>query len=138
MDREEFRQRSQEFERRRQELNMPVECLAMRSGLRVDRVSRILDDGEIFFVDDDEPNFVFEPDMNAIATALGLTRDGAPMPADEYCKEQARLKAEKLTSLVQGTSALEGQGVDAATYEEIVTSNTTAMLFSPHRLWTPL
>ena len=146
MDREELKQRSKKLKRRQQDLKMPDECLAMRSGVPVDRLPIILfeEGGEPSFVVEEggEPSFVFkiEHDMNEIAIALGLPPDGAPKSAEAYRNEQARIKAEKLTSLVQGSSALEGQDVSEELYQQTVQSNTNQILIDtdPRRLWTPL
>ena len=51
MDREELKQRSKKLKRRQQDLKMPDECLAMRSGVPVDRLPIIL------FEEGGEPSF---------------------------------------------------------------------------------
>jgi hypothetical protein len=73
----------------------------------------------------------------AIGNALGLELRFASAVAPERLKqEQARKKAKKLAALVQGTCALEGQGVDRAGFDAMVEQTTRELLSgSKRRLW---
>jgi hypothetical protein len=55
---------------------------------------------------------------------------------DEVLRQQARKKAEVVARLVQGTSALEDQAVDAATFARLVERTYHEMLAGSRRaLW---
>lgn len=57
-------------------------------------------------------------------------------PVEEFRCSQARMKAEQLARLVQGTSALECQAVDPETYETLVARSYHELLSgSARRLW---
>ena len=115
--------------RRMLELEMPPECLAMRCGLPRQRISEI-----VMSVCDP----ISTTEREAIEDALGMTAAGVIKPARQYRDEQARRKANQLTRLVQGTSALEGQGVDVKTFDEMARDTEQKLLSDPHKLWTPL
>jgi hypothetical protein len=46
-------------------------------------------------------------------------------------REQAREKAKYLIGMVQGTMALEGQGLDAKTIEEMIDAETEKIMNAP-------
>jgi hypothetical protein len=73
----------------------------------------------------------------AIAGSLGLSiRFDTEVSVEKLRRDQARRKARKLVSLVQGTSGLEGQAVDQATIESMVETTTHELLAgSKSRLW---
>ena len=72
----------------------------------------------------------------AIAQALGASLGVEEVDPDELCRQQARRKAEQVARLVQGTSALESQAVDGATYSQLLErSYHQLMAGSRRRLW---
>lgn len=74
----------------------------------------------------------------AILEALGTTLGIQERDPDEMCRQQARRKAEQIARLVQGTSALESQAVDAQTYGRLVEKSYHELLAGPRRrLWAP-
>ena len=119
-------------DRRLHELRMPTECLAQRAGLPIDRVEEILSSSS------DLDKFV---ELPMLLESLGLfpTRPGTE-DSEGFRKAQAYRKAEKLTSMVQGSCALEGQGVDETTFCEMVENTAQKLLADSdgRRLWTPL
>jgi transcriptional regulator with XRE-family HTH domain len=112
---------------RRVDLGMSFSTLAARSGVSEPTVKRILGGRGA------EASFA---NVAAIAAALGAPLGIAERDLQEFCREQARRKAEEIARLVQGTSALEAQAVDAATYERLVEkSYHELMAGSRRRLW---
>jgi len=108
-------------------LGMSFSALASRSGVSEPTVKRILG-GRIA-----EASFA---NVMAIARALGASLEITESDPDELCREQARRKAERAARLVQGTSALEGQAVDASTYNRLVEKSYHELLAgSRRRLW---
>jgi transcriptional regulator with XRE-family HTH domain len=106
---------------------MSVAALAERSGVSMPTVKRILG-GQI-----GEASFA---KVAAIVQALGVSIDLDETDADELCRRQARLKAEQIARLVQGTSALESQAVDSETYNRLVEKSYHELLAgSRRRLW---
>lgn len=113
--------------RRRQALGMSFATLARRSGVSEPTVKRILGGqlGEASFAN-----------VAAVAQALGTTLALEETDADELCRRQARHKAEQVARLVQGTSALESQAVDAQTYHRLIEKSYHELLAgSKRRLW---
>lgn len=92
-----------ELDARRNDLGMTYAALAKRTGLGTRTVQRVLAGGE------GAANF---RSVLAIAHALGarLSLEGEDINAVRL--RQAQQKAAKLVSLLQGTSALEAQGLD--------------------------
>lgn len=112
---------------RREALGMSHAALAERSGVSEPTVKRILG-GRL-----EEASFA---NVTAIAGAMGISVEMAESDADEACRGQARRKAEEVARLVQGTSALENQAVDAATYQRLVERTYHELLAgSKRRLW---
>ncbi|MBS0189815.1 MAG: helix-turn-helix domain-containing protein [Phycisphaerales bacterium] len=112
---------------RRKALGISTAALARRSGVSEPTVKRILGGqmGEASFAN-----------VAAIAHALGISIDLCELDADELCRRQARLKAEQIARLVQGTSALESQAVDRETYNRLVEKSYHELLAgSRRRLW---
>lgn len=113
--------------RRREMLGMSYSVLAARSGVSEPTVKRALGGrlGEVSFAA-----------VAAIADALGVTIAAVEADPEELCREQAMRKAEHVARLVQGTSALENQAVDAAAYRRLVErSFHQLMAGSRRRLW---
>jgi len=69
--------------------------------------------------------------------ALGIWHSAyPPLSADELRYRQADAKARRLVQLVQGSAALEGQGVSPAEFERLVAKARQELLDgSNHRLW---
>ena len=82
------------------------------------------------------PNASFENTL-AIAHVLGMQLDAVPViPAKELLKQQAHKKAERLVRMVQGTSALEAQGVSAHHIGQMIKKTVQELLAgSRRRLW---
>ena len=113
--------------RRRKALGMSFAVLAARSGVSEPTVKRMLG-GQIA-----DSSFA---NVAAVAHALGCSFDLDEPDVDELCNQQARKKAEQIARLVQGTSALESQAVDAETYRRLVEKSYHELLAgSRRRLW---
>jgi transcriptional regulator with XRE-family HTH domain len=98
--------------RRREQLGMTLDALAERSGVSLPTVQRILAG--------DQPRASL-PSVWALADALEMRLDLEPRSdADEVLDREARRKAERLVGMVQGSAALEGQGLDEATRERMI------------------
>ena len=112
---------------RRTSLGMSCRVVAERSGVSEPTVKRILG-GHIA-----EASFA---NVVAIAQALGASLGVEEVDPDELCRQQARRKAQQIARLVQGTSALESQAVDGATYSQLLErSYHQLMAGSRRRLW---
>lgn len=111
----------------RKALGMSTAALARRSGVSEPTVKRILA-GHLA-----EASFA---NVAAIVQALGISIKLGEVDADEMCRRQARIKAEQVARLVQGTSALESQAVDRETYNRLVEKSYHELLAGPRRrLW---
>jgi hypothetical protein len=126
-----------ELDSRRRELGIPYSALSERSGVSQPVVQRLLT-GKLH-----APRF---QSVIAVARALGLRgleilQDGSirfdpSASAHDFRQQQAWKKARKLVGMVQGTSALEGQAVNATDYQEMVDRTYHELLAgSNHRLW---
>jgi transcriptional regulator with XRE-family HTH domain len=112
---------------RRAALGMSHAHLSVRSGVPIPTVKRILGGrlGEASFAN-----------VAAIAEALGSPIGGEAIDVEELRRRQARLRAEQVARLVQGTSALEAQAVGEAAYRTLVERSYHELLAgSPRRLW---
>lgn len=106
---------------------MSFRILARRSGVSEPTVKRILGGqlGDASFAN-----------VAAVAAALGVSFGLKETDTDELCSQQARLKAQQIARLVQGTSALESQAVDSTTYNRLVDKSFHEFLAgSRRRLW---
>ncbi len=115
------------FEKRRRELGMACGTLAKRSHVSLPTVNRILSGqhGGASFVN-----------VAAIAEALGMEITVVAKDRSEKLRqEQAIRKARRLVGLVQGTSALEGQGLDQQELDEMVGRTSRELLLSKRKLW---
>ncbi|MBX9641246.1 MAG: helix-turn-helix domain-containing protein [Mycobacteriaceae bacterium] len=113
--------------RRRAALGMSLPALARRSGVSEPTVNRIFGGrlGAASFAN-----------VEAVARALGVSLAPDESNVAHACRTQARQKAEHIARLVQGTSALEGQAIDAATYNRLVEKSYRELLAGPRRrLW---
>ena len=118
----------EKLENRRRELGLSQSALAERSGVSLPTVQRILSGHS--------PAASFENTL-AIAEVLGMQLDAVPViPAKELLKQQAHKKAERLVRMVQGTSALEAQGVSARHIGQMIKKTMQELLAgSRRRLW---
>jgi transcriptional regulator with XRE-family HTH domain len=91
---------------------MSQNALAVRSGVSLPTVQRILAG------DHCSPRL---SSVMALANALAMRLELEPQSdVDEVLEREARRKAERLVGMVQGSAALEGQGLDAATRERMI------------------
>lgn len=106
---------------------MSYTALARRAGVSASTVQRILGSGV------DEASFA---NVAAVAEALGAPIGGPAMDVDSFRAQAAREKAERIARMVQGTSGLEGQGVDAREFERVVERTFHELMAgSPRRVW---
>jgi transcriptional regulator with XRE-family HTH domain len=111
----------------RSALGMSYSVLAARSGVSEPTVKRILG-GRL-----QEASYA---NVSAIAAALGAPLGLGQADPDELCRQEARRKAERIARLVQGTSALENQAVDRASYDRLVERSYHELLAGSRRkLW---
>jgi transcriptional regulator with XRE-family HTH domain len=117
-----------ELERRRKALGISRQLLAQRSGVSLPTVTRILCASV--------ENSTFA-NLKSVARALGMDFEIKEIAnPQEFAEQQARSKAKKIASLVQGTSALESQAVDDETYNQIISQTTHELMAgSRRRLW---
>jgi transcriptional regulator with XRE-family HTH domain len=116
------------LEARRKELGMTVEFVARRSGVSRSTVERILS-GSYGAASFDTVQAIAE-----VVGAVVVVQDAAD--PDDMLQRQAELKAAEIVRLVQGTSALEGQGVDEATYRSLLRQTVHRLLAGSRRaLW---
>ena len=116
------------LEQRRRELSMPVSVLAARSGVPPSTVKRILARGL--------PKAAFGS-VDAVARALGMNVGlTATSESLAFQEQQARAKAERMVSMVQGSSALESQAVGETDRETMVLRTVHELVAGPkRRLW---
>jgi transcriptional regulator with XRE-family HTH domain len=117
-----------QMERRRKALGISRPCLARRSGVSLPTVNRILGDG------DEHVTYAI---LKAVARSLGMEIElRNTLSEQDFAEQQAQTKAEAIARMVQGTSALESQAVDADTYRQIVRQTVhDLMAGSRRRLW---
>ncbi len=113
---------------RRRELGLSYEQLSQLCGVSRPTVQRILSG---------EHRAASFCKVEAIAESLGLAVGfGSKVEVGELRREQAERKARLLVGLVQGTSGLEGQGVERGTLDAMVERTTRELLAgSKRRLW---
>ncbi len=115
------------FSSRRRALGMTFADLAKRSGVPAPTVKRMF--GGLL-------GMASFANVAAVADALGVPLGVDESSVDEMRRSQARVKAERIARLVQGTSALESQAVDRETYERLVERSYHELLSgSSRRLW---
>jgi transcriptional regulator with XRE-family HTH domain len=113
---------------RRRDLGMSVETLAQRSGLSVRTLFRVLSGHH---------SNASWSHVLAIAEVLGVAVQlQSVATAEELREQQAQRKAKRLVKMVQGTSALEAQGVDGASLEAMERRTVHELLAGPNgKLW---
>lgn len=118
----------EKLEIRRRELGISQAALAARCGVSLPTVHRILSGhGSTASVEN----------ILAITQVLGMELDAVPsLDTETILEQQARRKAEKLVRMVQGTSALETQGVSARHIGQMIKKTVQELLAgSRRRLW---
>jgi transcriptional regulator with XRE-family HTH domain len=120
-----------EMQRRRKALGMSCPLLALRSGVSLPTVQRILSGGE---------EHATYATLTAVARALGMDFELRTTSNEQAFTElQAQTKAEVIARMVQGTSALESQAVDSDTYRQMVSQTVHELMAGPRRrIWSPI
>lgn len=112
---------------RRRALRMSFQALADRSGLSVATVRRILIER------DHRAHF---SSVTALAAALGASLELNEPPPAQVLEEAATAKARRIVGLVQGSSGLEAQAVDAASMQRMVNQTVHELMAGPRsRIW---
>lgn len=126
-----FALQSEFLERRRRELGMSRSQLANLSGLSLATVNRILRGGMMR---------ASLANVVGVARALGVQVTLTPIGESyDFRQQAAKDKAQKIVGLVQGTSGLEAQAVDAQTAERMVNQTLHELMAGPRRkIWTPI
>jgi len=112
---------------RKKELNITVENLAKLSGVGVRTINRLLKNEDVKL-----------STIESVTNLLGLDFAGNEVvPLQELKKQRAREKALFLASIVQGTSALEMQGLEEDSLKNIITNYEEAFLKGEYKntLW---
>jgi len=114
--------------RRRAELGMSYASLSARSGVSMPTVVRILSGRHA------APSF---NNVAAIAEALGLTIQlSASVNSAQMRSGQAKGKAAAIVGMLQGTSGLEGQGLDSRSLQRLRRQTEVELLAGSKRnLW---
>ncbi len=112
-------------------LGMSCPLLALRSGVSLPTVQRILRDGG---------EHATYASLRAVAQALGMDFElRNTCDAQAFAERQAQAKTEVIARMVQGTSALESQAVDSGTYRQMVSQTVHELMAGPRRrLWSPM
>ena len=116
-----------QLEQRRQELKMSRAILAQRSGVSLPTVNRILSGKHMSASFDNVLALADQLNMEIQAVERGRSHD--------VRQQQAEQKAKYLVSLVQGTSALEGQGLDEQELKELVDETAKELFLTERKLW---
>lgn len=112
---------------RREALGLSCAALAQRTGLSLRTVQRALSGNG------SDPSF---STIASLAEGLGVGVRFEEMDADVMRRRQASEKAERLVALVQGTAALESQGLSAAALRDLRNRMIHDLLAgSNHKLW---
>lgn len=116
------------LDRRRRSLGMPLEVLAIKSGLSRSTVERVLS-GQYGGASFDS--------VQAIARALGAeVRIEYPIESDTILRQQAEAKATELVSNTLGSSALEKQTFTISMIQSTTEATVQKLLIGPRRiLW---
>ncbi len=115
------------LEKRRRELGMSRKSLANRSHVSLPTVNRILSGRH---------SGASIENVLTIAAALGMElKFEGEMRSERFREMQALAKARQLVRLVQGTSALEGQGLDNDELEDMIGRTAKELSLSKRKLW---
>ena len=125
---------SEQFERRRAGLRLPKTLAADRADLSLATVNRLLSGRDRRLSVDS---------VSAMASALGLEvilgarpRVRAALSAAAFREMVARAKAKRLVGMVQGSMALEAEGVSRVVLREMERETVHELLAGPaRRLW---
>lgn len=112
---------------RKKELNIAIENLAKLSGVSVRTITRVLNNENVKL-----------STIEAVTNLLGLDFAGEEIvPLEELKKQRAKTKALYLVSLVQSTSALEKQGLESDSINNIISMYEKELLHGnyKHTLW---
>jgi transcriptional regulator with XRE-family HTH domain len=118
-----------ELAARRKSLKMPLDTLVHRSGVPRATVCRILKG---------DAEGVGFGRVAAVAEALGMDLEFRATPQEEFVEAEVQRRARKMADTVQGTMALESQGVtDPAVFEKIVSAAAQTIREKPlKKFWT--
>ena len=115
------------LEQRRRDLGMSRPALAKRAGVSVPSLQRMLARHE------SGCNWL---SVLRVAEALGMSITAEPrLSPHKFRRQQATSKARRLVSLLQGTSALEGQGLEEEELEDMVDETAAELVTTKRRLW---
>jgi transcriptional regulator with XRE-family HTH domain len=112
---------------RKKQLNITVENLAKLSGVSIRTINRLLKNEDVKL-----------STIEHVTNFLGLDFSGnEQVPLDELKKQRAHQKALLLASIVQGTSALEMQGLEEDNLNAIIASYEKEFLSGSYQdtLW---
>ena len=112
---------------RKEQLGITIENLAKLSGISIRTLNRVLANEDVKL-----------STIEKITNFLGLDFAGNEMvPIEELRKRRAKNKAIFMASLVQGTSALEMQGLDSDSVNNIISMYEKAFLEGEYKkaLW---
>ncbi len=112
---------------RKEQLGITVENLAKLSGVGVRTINRLLKNEDVKL-----------STIEAVTNLLGLDFAGnEQIPLKELQKQRAKEKALYLASIVQGTSALEMQGLEDASLKKIISMYENEFLHGDYKntLW---
>ncbi|HWL11202.1 MAG TPA: helix-turn-helix domain-containing protein [Planctomicrobium sp.] len=117
----------QELESRRISLGMSRASLASRSQVSLPTVNRILSG---------KNQGVSLEKVISIAQALDMSLNANPLSEAKALQEREALKkAKRVVRLVQGTSAIEGQGLEDKDLQRMVRKTCQEILSSKQKLW---
>ena len=112
---------------RKEHLNITIENLAKLSGIGMRTINRLLKNEDVKL-----------STVEAVTNVLGLDFAGnEQISLEELQKQRAKQKALYLASIVQGTSALEMQGLETDSINKIVTMYENEFLYGNYKdtLW---
>ena len=112
---------------RKEHLNITIENLAKLSGVGIRTINRLLKNEDVKL-----------STVEAVTNVLGLDFAGnEQITLEELQKQRAKQKALYLASIVQGTSALEMQGLDTDSINKIVAMYEDEFLYGNYKdtLW---
>ncbi|HTV47657.1 MAG TPA: hypothetical protein VMG59_04365 [Phycisphaerae bacterium] len=116
-----------ELETRRRILGMSCSAVAKRTALSLRTVQRVLSGRE------KDPGF---QTIATITNCLGMSIDFKATDSNDLRRRQAEHKANQLVSIVQGSSALEAQGVSDDTIRRLKEKTVHELLAgSSRKLW---
>ncbi len=117
----------QGLNRRRKELRMSLEVVVKKTHLPRATVCRLLR-GDLRAANLSR--------VAKLAKVLGVVLEFTPVPVPDFVRSQAEQKARELVSMVQGTMALESQGLEKDVLDQMVRDSTERLLSRPRKeLW---